>query len=218
MASSAVIDCHYLPSVAYMAVLAHSDVVSIECHENYQKGSYRNRCHVMSANGLLRLSLPLIKGKHQRLIISKVRLDNDSHFQKQHWQSIKSAYGRSPYFEFYEEDLNKLLTKKFEFLLEYNLSILNYFLTVFSLKTDLNRTSRYEQDSSFTDYRGRILPSVNYKFPDYIQVFADKIDFISNLSALDILLNLGPNEGADYINRCVEFSLENNDIRNGHIL
>ena len=49
---------YFLP-VEYFAVLARYSSVYMEACENYQKQSYRNRCHIYSPNGVQALSFPI---------------------------------------------------------------------------------------------------------------------------------------------------------------
>ena len=81
---------HYLPNVQWFSKLVVGNAV-IEQHENYVKGSYRNRCHIVAANGVLPISIPLQKGKHQQTPIREVRISYIDLWQKMHWQSIQSA-------------------------------------------------------------------------------------------------------------------------------
>ncbi|MBR2478612.1 MAG: WbqC family protein, partial [Bacteroidales bacterium] len=51
----------YLPPIEYFVAIANSGRVEIECGEMYQKQSYRTRCHINGANGLLVLTLPVLR-------------------------------------------------------------------------------------------------------------------------------------------------------------
>ncbi|NJN78366.1 MAG: WbqC family protein [Saprospiraceae bacterium] len=108
---NALIESQYFPPLAYFSVLLKHEKVWIEQFENYQKGSYRNRCHIATANGLLRLSIPLEKGKNNQTCIKEVKIHNDTNWQIQHWRAIKSAYGNAPYFEYYADELLPFLKK-----------------------------------------------------------------------------------------------------------
>ena len=74
---SAIIELQYFPSISFFAILLQFDQILIEQHDNYQKRTYRNRCHIASANGLLRLSVPLEKGKNNQQTIRDVKIAND---------------------------------------------------------------------------------------------------------------------------------------------
>ncbi len=84
----------------------------LEAWENYQKGGFRNRCLIATANGPRYLSIPLEKGKHQATPIQAVRCSERSPWRRDIQQSLQSAYGRSPFFDFYAPSLFALLQAK----------------------------------------------------------------------------------------------------------
>lgn len=49
----------YLAPVQYYCKLFQYEQVYIETEENYLKQTYRNRCHIAGANGVLPLSIPI---------------------------------------------------------------------------------------------------------------------------------------------------------------
>ncbi|NJK84178.1 MAG: WbqC family protein [Saprospiraceae bacterium] len=99
------LELHYLPCVHYFTKICQYPKVCLEQHENYLKRSYRNRCHLAAANGILRLSIPLEKGKNQQMPIRSVKIAYDEPWQKQHLKSIHTAYGNAPFFNDYMDEL-----------------------------------------------------------------------------------------------------------------
>ncbi|MGL1273990.1 WbqC family protein, partial [Vibrio parahaemolyticus] len=73
------------------------------------------------------LSVPLQDGRNQRKLFKDVKIDYSTSWHKQHWKSIQSVYGKSPYFEYYGETVKSLLDKKQAFLFDMNIDILNCF-------------------------------------------------------------------------------------------
>jgi len=192
-----IIESQYLPPISYFAVLLKQPSIFIEQYENYQKGSYRNRCHIATANGILRLSIPLEKGKNNQTPIKEVKIYNADNWQIQHWRAIKSAYGKSPYFEFYADELCLFFEKKYDFLLDWNTDLLRFMTENIGLPVDIQLTDNYyKNDNSIMDYRNVISPKKENSnlFQDlhYGQVFEDKHGFIPNLSILDLLFCKGP--------------------------
>ncbi len=190
---------HYFPCVQWFSKLVHQKGI-IEQYENYSKGSYRNRCHIIGANGIQRLSIPLIKGKNNKMPIQEVQISYSDHWQKEHWQSIRSAYGNAPFFNFYDETIRELIFNQEKFLLNYNLKIINTLLELFGLdESYVNFTNSFEKESSFFDLRNGISPKENkivsdpyFKNIEYAQVFLEKHQFIKNMSVLDLLFCTGP--------------------------
>ena len=158
-----------------------------EAHENYQKGGWRNRCRIMTANGPLLLTVPLQGGKHQQMPIREVRIDYRSDWPRQHAQTIRSAYGRSPYFEYYGEEVLDLLQQQQLTLWEYNLYLTRGILTLLQSELSLHFTDSFRGGAA----GGNRLEKGSTPGP-YRQVFEERHGFVGGLSLLDGLFCLGP--------------------------
>ena len=128
--SAVLSELHFLPCVGVFQHYAQAETIVLEAHENYQKGSYRNRCHILGANGLQRLSLPLAKGKNNQLNIREVQLSHEQDWPRQHWQSIRSAYGNAPFFFYYADQIEASIRHETSSLWDYNYGLLQ---TIFQL-------------------------------------------------------------------------------------
>ena len=58
----------YFPPIAYFSCLKKAEVTYIEQYENFGKQSYRNRCEIMTANGVIALTVPVAKANSKTLI------------------------------------------------------------------------------------------------------------------------------------------------------
>ena len=161
---SIILELQYLPSISFFTKLQEYDCVLLEAHENYSKGSYRNRCHIAAVNGLQRLSVPLKKGKNRQQNIREVQIAYDEAWQAQHWTAIQSAYGNAPFFEFYSEELQPFFRTKYQFLWDLNLALLNKLIALVGIGVQLENTSayfsadHYSKNSTVADYRNCIHP------------------------------------------------------------
>ncbi len=201
MYQKAVIELHFLPSVQYCTKFLLYPEIILEQFENYSKGSYRNRCHIASTNGLQRLSIPLSKGKNERQNIRQVEISYDFNWQNQHWMSIQSAYGNAPFFDFYADDLEPIFKTKSEFLFDYNFNLLNGIFKLIGIDAKMSLSPSYEKNYSLPieDLRNTIQAKTHrnkldlaFKAYKYGQVFEDKSGFLPNLSILDLLFCTGP--------------------------
>ena len=183
----------YFPSIRYMAALMNDSSVNINLHCHYQKQTYRNRCKIYGANGPLNLTIPIRHTKsneHQKDGNVKIMWEQD--WQKQHWKSLTSAYRSSPFFEFYEDELQEVFYQQPENLMEYNLNLISCLLSW--LEADINFIFA-DQYIKFTADENRLIQAKNMpveKLPYYTQVFENKYGFIANLSVIDLIFNLGP--------------------------
>ena len=195
--SSCLIELHLLPNIAYFSKLIKFEKVTVEAHENYLKGSFRNKFEIVNATGKQLLSIPLNKGKHQQMPIQKVGINYDTPWQKKHWQSIKTAYGKAPYWDYYQEEFKEEFFKKEKYLFDYNLNLLKKTLELLNLKMNLQLSENYIESASeeCTDLRNSF-KSPNYMkefiFKPYTQVFFDRLAFQANVSCIDAIFCLGP--------------------------
>lgn len=196
----------YLAPVEYYMLLAQSSKVLIENAEHYQKQSYRNRCQIAAANGIMDLSIPVEKANNE--LIRDVKISNHSDWQTQHWRSIESAYNSSPFFEYYLDDLKPFYEKKWLFLWEFNANLLNKILDLLEIEKQIAYSDKFELlvDESVLDVRNLIHPKKEalIQVQPYYQVFEQKMGFIPNLSIIDLLFNMG-NESQLALNATLEF-------------
>ncbi|WP_158799473.1 WbqC family protein [Pedobacter sp. L105] len=197
MHNLAIFPIFYLPPVSYFSALQanHFEFV-LEKEEHFPKQTYRNRATVHSPNGPLDLFLPVIKGSKYHTRMKDVRISYDFKWQRLHWLSLESCYRNSAYFEFYEDELAPFYHKKFEFLFDYNLELLQWIFKQLKKAPELQFTTEYMDDVPFEkDYRSKL----HFKDPEflapakpYYQVFEDRNGFLPNMSIVDLLFNQGP--------------------------
>ena len=207
--NSLIIEAQYFPPIEYFKQLFQFPHVVIEAHENYQKGSYRNRCHIANSTGIQVLSVPLRKGKNAKQPIREVAIAYDMDWQKQHWQSIRTAYGSAPFWEHYAPQLEPFFLKKWDYLFDLNIAILETFLKILKLKNTVNVSFSTDYEINFTtkeiidtpsgvrqdgvDLRNKILHNKSdFQGEKYAQLFQERTGFLPNLSILDLVFCTGP--------------------------
>ena len=186
----------YLAPTEYYALLAKADKVLLENCEHYTKQTYRNRCRIVSANGVLDLVIPVEKISRAKQLTRDVRIAGFSDWQLQHWRSIEASYNSSPFFEFYKDDFLPFYEKKWTFLQDFNLAIQDKVLELIDIHPNIELTKTYQTnfDENIIDFREQIHPKKQSNFvilPNYYQVFEQKFGFIPNLSIIDLLFNMG---------------------------
>ena len=166
-------------------------------YESYQKMSFRNRFMIAGANGIISLTVPLENGREQKRLMKDVRISNAHSWQKQHWKTIESCYNKSPWFEFYRDELHALYSTPFSFLLDWNLACFEWSINKLNMPLSYGLTDAFVKNygNDFDDQRNKILPK-NYADFDaikYRQVFEERTGFLPNLSVLDLLFCEGKN-------------------------
>lgn len=191
-----IISTAYLPPVEYFSLILANGNPKLEKWENYGKQSYRNRCHIYSANGLLALNIPIERSSESKVIIADTKIDYSYAWQVRHWRAIESAYKSSPFFEYYSDDLQPYYFKKEKFLYDFNLKLIDLLITLLGVNVKIEETESFIKSYSSGDYRFIIHPKEEnldiIKNGQYQQVFAHKFGFIPNLSIIDLLFNEGP--------------------------
>ena len=192
----AVFPMFYLPPVEYFVKLnTYRPDILIEREEHFPKQTYRNRTNVYSPDGILSLTVPVLKGSKNHTKIKDVKISYDFEWQRLHWLSLQACYRRSAYFEYYEDELAVFYEKKYPFLFDYNEQLLQFILKSVKLKVSLNFTESYEAEYPLlTDYRNTMNPKKDPEFEQkpYFQVFDDRKGFQKNMSIIDLLFNQGP--------------------------
>ena len=188
-------DLQYFASIIEYKNSMQFRYFKIEQYEAWQKMSFRNRCIIAGANGLLHLSIPVEGGRHSKKMTREVKIDNGHH-----WRSIISAYNRSPWFEFYKDEMEVFYHTKYDWLWDWNLDLLQWTIKKLSVDVAIDFTETWQKDyppGQFLDMRSKVLPKNFDSFaescPVYQQVFEDRIGFKANLSIIDLLFCEGPN-------------------------
>jgi hypothetical protein len=138
------------------------------------------------------LSVPLTKGKNQRTIMKDVRISNEEKWQALHWKTLTSAYRRSPWFEYFEDGLEGLYERKFDFLLDWNMACFEWADKVLGLEKPVSYTESfrksYDPAEGVLDRRDVLVPGKGDEtLPQYTQVFGERTGFVPDLSILDLL-------------------------------
>jgi len=204
---TALLSTAFFPNVQYMSKFLAHEVV-IEMYETYPKQTYRNRCNILSANGVLPLSVPVQKNFHT--LTKDIRIDYSEMWQRNHLTALKSAYKNSAFYDYYFYKFEPFFERKETFLIDLNEKVLQTLFSVLKIDANYLYTTDYIFDSTgCDDFRDSINPKPSKNRPDeafvpkpYTQVFCDRFDFMPNLSVLDLIFNVGP-ESRDYLSNCL---------------
>ena len=186
----------YFGPVQWYQKLYRADAVLMEQWESFQKQTYRNRCLIATTNGLQALTVPVERGSSS--LIRDMRISDHGNWRHLHWMALQSAYGESPFFEYYQDDIRPFFEKRWDYLMDYNEAICKKMCELIDIEPKVERTLEFVlEPDNLTDMRTVINPKHPGPDPDfapkpYYQVYAQKHGFLPNLSVLDLLFNMGP--------------------------
>lgn len=196
----------YLGNIEYFAALCSGGNAVIDLGENYVKQTYRNRCEIMTAGGVATLTVNVSKGGSiHKKAVRDMRIDHSKRWLHQHWVSLVSAYGNSPYFDHYRDRFEPFYAAEPGSLAVFNRGLLETMLDCLGMRPDFRYSDEYvKAGPGDTDLRphfsperrdpptGRAIKNPGAEPEPYYQVFSDKHPFAPNLSAIDLLFCEGP--------------------------
>lgn len=209
----------YLPWLGFFEQLYRSDVFVIYDDVQYDKGSWRNRNRIKTANGIQWLTVPVLLSHKDHPQICEVRIDNTAKWRKKHMEAIRQSYARAPYFARYFSIFQRTFEYSWEYLIDLDIHLISELVHALGLpERPIVRSSTLEIRGGRIDrlinicrhfdadtfYEGA--SGVNYidpalfrengiavKFQDYRHPEYPQLygDFVPYLSLIDLLFNCG---------------------------
>lgn len=158
------------------------------------KGTHR--LTIADTHGPIDLTVPIVKPPTHRCAWSEIAVSTHGEWWDTHRETLASAYGRTPYFEFYIDRFLPMLTP----------GVAGRYPLLSSLAAAWDREIRSCLGLEAADPSAASCPLADTSgpaLPPYRQVRQDRLGFIPGLSILDLIFNLGP-EAQIYLNRCAE--------------
>lgn len=183
----------YFGNLRYFIEFSKYYEVTIEAKEHFPKQSYRNRCEILTANGIQSLTVPVIKSNGSKTATENILISNKEDWRKDHWKAIESAYSSAPFFDHYDIEVKELIYQKEENLLKFNQNILKRITLWLDLPTEIQFSTDFTPFISNQDLRTVLSSKHQTDFCSnisYQQVFG--IEFQDNLSILDAIFCIGP--------------------------
>ena len=139
--------------------------------------------------------------------IKDLRISDHGNWRHLHWNALQSAYGESPFFEYYQDDIRPFFEKRWTFLLDFNEAIRQKMCELIDIQPMVEYSGEWitlrqaqgpeRGENGISDFRAAINPKHpaqddDFKAKTYYQVYQTKHGFLENLSVLDLLFNMGP--------------------------
>lgn len=213
----------YLPWLGFFDQMRRSDIFVLYDDVQYDKHGWRNRNRIKTPKGPHWLTVPV---RHKGLgwpRINEVEIDNQTVWGKKHIGTIRQFYAKAPYLAQYLPMLEDRLLRPWTLLVDLDLSLIDLMCEWLQLKRDVIRASslgiegdrsdrllalcrhfgatRYLSGDAAKTYLDRELFAQNgievewqgFRHPVYPQQHGEFVPF---LSALDLVLNCGPDSAA----------------------
>lgn len=188
MSTHTILPIPYFGPIAWWIHAIQPDYL-VTLKEPFIKQTYRNRTCIMGSNKVQMLSIP-VNMAAKGLTANEIPLVYKEKWPLLHVRSITAAYGKSPYFAYYMPYIEAIILHQHPSLSEINRQ--TFILVQKLLKVTIDITEQEAEKTNPVNFE----EMANLK--PYHQVFGYKHGFISNLSILDLLFNLGP-ESLNYL-------------------
>lgn len=182
----------YMGSIEYYAAMsAFKDVVIDEKQRYDKRQKSTHRCVIADTHGQLTITVPIVKPENSSLATWKdVKISTHGAWWNIHHTAIASAYGRTPFFEFYIDRFLPFFSR----LTDNNMSLTDFNREIDCVIRDIlgiESNIKYDKNSINGDY-------INFTDADFIknveyyQIRKNEYGFIPHLSILDLIFNMGP--------------------------
>jgi len=219
MSSNKILSAHqpnFIPWVGYFHKILKSDIFVFLDHVEYTRRSFINRNRIKGPMGAIWITVPVtIKGKQR---IKDVKICNTIDWKRKHLSTFRAFYGKAKYFDEFYPVLEKIYSKEWIYLADFNKEIIKTITRMLDIDTKFIDSSylnpagkkmdmiidlckkvgatvyfsgigaKKYQDESIFEKNGIKLIYQKFEHPVYPQRFGK---FIPNLSIVDMIFNVG---------------------------
>jgi hypothetical protein len=216
-----VLSAFYFGTVEHYRFLAQHPKAIVDIGEHYERQSYRTRTSIVGPNGAQDLTVQIARRSGEKMPMHTVGLSYIETWPQQHVHAIRSAYGNTPWFIHYIDEIEAVIMRKYDSLVDLDLATMRLALKWLGLKTEVVVSEKYvvpsllsdvlsgpatklgrlshetSDNKQLTDLRTsfhpkKALPPELTSTPPYTQIFADRHGFVPRMSVIDLVMNTGP--------------------------
>jgi hypothetical protein len=140
----------YNPWLGYLHKILISDSFVIMDNVQFEKNSFINRNKIFH-NSEVMLTIPVKTKNYKLKIIKDIEVSNHI-WQKKHLKSIQLAYAKSINFDKIFPEIEKILSIKSKFLIDYTNAFLHFLISYLELKTEIIFGSELKIEAKKLDY------------------------------------------------------------------
>jgi hypothetical protein len=174
------------PSIQWFIMAQKQGKNSLLQQFSAPNNKYTNKYIIAGPNQLQTLTIPLISSSKSDYF-PQIQIDYSQKWIREHKNALQTAYGKSPFFEYYDYRIFDVFDKQIPELAKLNQSLLELTTKLVGLETI--EFSQIENDDAQLIFNSDKMETPT---PEFSQVFDAKYGFRPKVSILDLLFNLGP--------------------------
>ncbi len=210
----------YLPWLGFFHKIAISDIYVSLRGVQYSTNDWLNRNKILSAQGPIWLTVPVLTSGHMSKKIEEIEINNKVSWREKHWKSILMNYKKAQFFSMYADFFeNMYLRMEWKYLVDINEYLLIWLLNALDIRAKVIKQKEYDFSGHKTEFiadictklganlfvfgaLGKEYADLNYfnsvglraYFQEYVhpQYKQRYPGFHSHLSVIDLLFNCGP--------------------------
>lgn len=219
----------HLPWLGFFNKMANADEIIILDNVQYRKRYFQNRNKILVNGKEKFIGIPIKLDHYREKTIADMEIYSDEEvpWKSKYLKTIEYHYRQHPFFHEYYPFFEELVSKPIECLYDFNMEIIEYFAKVLEIYTKVTKASDLSPEGSKSDLildlskraganvylsgpSGRDymdLPKYreegvevwfnDFKHPIYPQKGVG--EFVSHLSVLDLLMNVGAKQAGEII-------------------
>lgn len=232
----------YLPWLGFFEQMAMVDHFVLLDDVQYTRQDWRNRNRIKTSSGVIWLTVPIQRRSHKALL-NEIMINDETRWQRRHLRSIAQSYSKCPFFQPLYADLEREIAGSRGSLVDLDCRLIRLLAGYLDIDVSLSFASEvpklaegrnerirellrahraicFYEGASGRDYldvellnrAGIGVVFQDYRHPVYRQVHGD---FVSHLSAIDLIMNTGPEAPAILRSSPLPYRLTHDGLRVG---
>ena len=141
----------YLPWLGYFRIMKEADAYVFLDSVQFERRSWQTRNRIKTPTKWTWLTVPTLHENTETLCpIQDVRIDNSKDWQRVHWNSIRTSYGKAPYFKEYSPFFRSFYEKQWETLVSFDIHIIKYMASQLGISPIFFRSSELQAEGKRT--------------------------------------------------------------------
>lgn len=174
------------PSIQWFIMAQKQGKNNLLQHFSAPNNKYTNKYIIAGPNQLQTLIVPII-GSTKSDDFSQVQIDYSQKWIREHKNALQTAYGKSPFFEYYDYRIFNIFDQQIIELAQLNQNLLELMIRLIGLE-NVTFSSLLNNETQLIFNSDKIDVTIQ----SFSQVFDDRYGFRPKVSILDLLFNLGP--------------------------